>query len=517
MRKPTLNTLFPIIFLFFCISSFLGASPLDKNTVIVAMTTDSEPKGGFDPILGWGSGEHVHEPLIQSTLTITTKDLQIAYDLAKNIEVSKDGLTWTVTIRDDVFFTDGQQLTAEDVAFTYNKVKELSPVNDFTMLKSAKALNKNTVIFQMNRPYSAWPYDMANVGIVPKHAYDKNYGENPIGSGRYMLAQWDKGQQVILKANPNYSGPKPIIKKVVILFMNEDAAYGATKAGKVDVAYTTPSYAQEKIQGYDILSVTTVDNRGINLPTVKKTGEIGNDFTSELAVRKAIDIGIDRNKLIKYILKGYGVPAYSVADKMPWYTDANIVQYNPQEAKNILKNAGWILNKNGIREKNSIEAKLNILYPVGDSVREGLAAEVSQELKELGINATFEGVGWDTGYVRAQSEPIIWGWGSHTPMEVYNLYHTAINGKYAAYSPYSNKKADLLMDKALETNNLQESFTLWQKSQETIAKDVPWVWLVNINHIYWVRDGLNVAKQKIHPHGHGWSIVNNVDQWNWSK
>ena len=56
---------------------------------------------------------------------------------------------------------------------------------------------------------------------------------------------------------------------------------------------------------------------------------------------------------------------------------------------------------------------------------------------------------------------------------------------------------------------------LAQRYQEEIARDVPWVWLVNVDHLYWVRDGLAVAEQKIHPHGHGWSIVNNVDQWSW--
>ena len=55
-----------------------------------------------------------------------------------------------------------------------------------------------------------------------------------------------------------------------------------------------------------------------------------------------------------------------------------------------------------------------------------------------------------------------------------------------------------------------------QKAQEEIANDVPWVWLVNVDHLYWVRDCLRVAQQKVHPHGHGWSIVNNVDQWEWT-
>ena len=87
-----------------------------KDSVVVVMTTNSEPEAGFDPAYGWGAGEHVHEPLIQSTLTVTTPDLGIGYDLATDMKSSEDGLTWTVSIRDDVKFTDGEPLTAEDVA-----------------------------------------------------------------------------------------------------------------------------------------------------------------------------------------------------------------------------------------------------------------------------------------------------------------------------------------------------------------------------------------------------------------
>ena len=94
-----------------------------KDEVIVTMPTTSEPESGFDPAYGWGAGEHVHEPLIQSTLTVTNTDLSIGMDLATDYLVSEDGLTWTVKIRDDVKFTDGEPLTAEDVAFTYNNCR----------------------------------------------------------------------------------------------------------------------------------------------------------------------------------------------------------------------------------------------------------------------------------------------------------------------------------------------------------------------------------------------------------
>ena len=175
----------------------------DKESVVVTMPTSSEPEAGFDPAYGWGAGEHVHEPLIQSTLTTTTKDLKIGKDLATDYSVSEDGLVWIVKIREDVKFTDGEKLTASDVAFTYNNCVKNSTVNDFTLLKEAVAVDDTTVEFHMNKPFSIWPYTMAIVGIVPEHAYDENYGQHPIGSGRYILKQWDKGQQVIFEANPD--------------------------------------------------------------------------------------------------------------------------------------------------------------------------------------------------------------------------------------------------------------------------------------------------------------------------
>ena len=500
----------------------------DDETVVVAMGPTSEPEAGFDPAYGWGAGEHVHEPLIQSTLTVTNPDLTIGYDLATGYSVSDDGLTWTVTIRDDAYFTDGEQLTASDVAFTYNTVKETSSVNDFTMLDSAEAVDETTVVFHMATPFSIWPYTMAIVGILPEHAYDPaTYGSNPIGSGRYQLVQWDRGQQVILEANPNYYGGEVEMKRVVILFLEEDAAFLAAQAGEVDVAYTSATYSDQEVAGYTLAAYDTVDNRGINLPAVPagtdESGRaVGNDFTADVRVRRAINIGIDREEMIEHVLNGYGSPAYSVCDQLPWYNPASEVAYDPEGAAALLDEAGWLLGTDGVREKDGVRAELNILYSSEDSVRQALAADLANQLGELGIEVTIEGVGWDTAYDRALSEPLVWGWGAHTPMELYNIYHTAPGADTARYSPYANGTVDDWMDQALASTDLEESYALWQSAQwdgttgVTQDGDIPWVWLVNVNHLYWVRDGLQVAEQKIHPHGHGWSIVNNVDQWSWS-
>ena len=505
--------------------SVQGESGQAKDSVIVTMPSTSEPEAGFDPVYGWGAGEHVHEPLIQSTLTTTTADLKIGKDLATDYSVSEDGLTWTVTIRNDVKFTDGEPLTASDVAFTYNLCVQNSSVNDFTMLKEAVALDDTTVEFHMNTPFSIWPYTMAIVGIVPEHAYDENYGQNPIGSGRYLMKQWDKGQQVIFEANPDYYGEEIKIKKLTVLFMDEDAALAAAMAGQADVAHTAASYADQVIDGYQLLRVASVDNRGINLPTVspqeRDDKPIGNAVTSDAAVRRAINIGIDREEMIDNVLNGYGTPAYSVCDKMPWYNPSAQVAYDPDAAKQLLEEAGWTQGSDGIREKDGVRAAFSVMYTPGDSVRQALAEDLANQLRELGIEVTTEGAGWDVAYDKAQTQPLVWGWGAHTPMELYNIYHTLPATGSAEYSPYSNKAVDNYMDGALKAGDLESTYELWQKAQwdgktgVTQEGDIPWVWLCNVDHLYYVRDGLQVAGQKIHPHGHGWSIVNNVDQWEW--
>jgi len=235
-----------------------------------------------------------------------------------------------------------------------------------------------------------------------------------------------------------------------------------------------------------------------------------------------LNIGVDRQEMIDNVLNGYGSPAYSVCDQMPWYNPASQVEYDPQDAAALLDEAGWLLGEDGIREKDGVKAELTLLYSNGDSVRQALAADFASQMEELGIACSIEGVGWDTAYDRALSTPLLWGWGAHSPMELYNIYHTIEGTGTAQYSPYSNETVDSTMDAALACTDLEESYQLWQQAQwdgetgVTQEGDIPWVWLVNIDHLYWVRDGLQVAEQKIHPHGHGWSLVNNVDQWSWA-
>ena len=135
------------------------------------------------------------------------------------------------------------------------------------------------------------------------------------------MKQWDKGQQVIFEANPDYYGDAPKMKTVTVLFMDEDAAYAAALSGQVDLAYTSAAYSDQTVDGFSLFDCKTVDNRGFNLPVIPagETDEngvaLGNDFTSDVSVRRAINLAINREEMIDHVLNGYGTVAYSVCDR----------------------------------------------------------------------------------------------------------------------------------------------------------------------------------------------------------
>ena len=504
------------------------ASGEHASQVTVSMPASSEPAAGFDPFVSWGCGEHVHEPLIQSTLLTTKADMGFENDLATAYSCSDDGLTWTFTIRTDAKFTNGKALTAHDVAYTINGVANSEASEcDLTMVDNAVAIDDETCEIHLNKPFNAFLYTLAVIGIVPDGGHGGDYGSNPVGSGRYMLEQWDHGQQVILKANPDYYGDAPKIERVVVVFMEEDASLAAARSGQVDVAYTVATFADQQPAGYDLLNCASVDSRGISLPTIaagatkKQTGEeypAGNDVTRDLALRRAINYGVDRQALIDNVLNGYGEVAYSVSDNMPWSSDDMKCEQDVARAKSLLDEAGWAPGSDGVRVKDGITAAFDLYYSSSVSVRQAIAMEFANQMSELGIKVTPKGASWDDIYRHQFSNPVVWGWGSNSPIEIYNLNYSTGNGNYACYE---NAAVDAHLNAALANPVIADSYDEWKLAvwdgENGVAPqgDATWVWFANVDHLYFVADELKVAEQKPHPHGHGWSIVNNVDKWSW--
>ena len=506
--------------------SAANSDNLKNGELILAVSM--EPDTLLDPTLGWG---RYGSPLFQSTLLTRDSDLNIVNDLATSYEVSQDGLVWTVKLRDGVKFSDGQLLTAKDVAYTFITAANSGSVVDLNGMRSVEAVDPLTVKFTLKHPQSTFVVQLIALGIVPQHAHDKNYGEHPIGSGPFKFVQWDKGQQLMVEANPYYYGAKPAFKKVTFLFLSDDAAFAAARAGKVDMAYIPATFARQKVAGMRLVALKSVDNRGIYFPSEKpgkktKGGyPIGNAVTSDIAIRKAINIAIDRQALVDGILEGQGTLAYSVCDGLPWWNPDNVIKDNDIDgAKQILAAAGWKdSDGDGVLEKGALKAEFTLYYPADDAVRQSLSIASADRLKQIGIKVNIKGGSWDEIKPFMYANPVMMGWGSHDPLEMYNLYYSK-SGGVEWYNPgfYNNPVVDKYLDQALAAPSEQAALTYWKKAQWdgktgfSARGDAPWAWMVNINHLYLVREGLDIGKQKIQVHGHGWPVTDNIAQWKWT-
>lgn len=499
-----------------------------KSEVTIGFSSEGD---SFDPCTGFG---YTGSPLYSNLVKVNGDD-QLENDLATDYTVSDDALTWTFQIRDDVKFTNGDALKASDVAFTFNTAKEKATYMDLTMMESCTAKDDTTVEFKLTKPCVTFIYTVAQMGIVPEKAYSDKFGmsaDQIIGSGPYKMVQWDKGQQFILEANEDYYGDKPEIERAVFLIQEEDARFVAAKAGEVDIALTSATLATTEIEGMHVEKVESVDNRGITLPTVpdegKKTEDgykIGNNITCDVNVRKALCYGVDRQQIIDEALNGLAKPAYSECDGMPWWNEEDVIETDVDYAKELLEQSDWKdTDGDGIREKDGNKLAFHLMYFAGDSMRQAVAMSVANQAKEnLGFDITVEGVSEDDTIKRMFSEPMIMGWGSDSPMTSYMLFHSSNAGKTDWYNPefYMSDKTDEYLDKAMNSLTIEDSYEWWQKAQwdgetgTSMKGEAPWAFFVNMTHLYYVKDGLNIGNQRIHAHGQAWPLIANLAEWSW--
>lgn len=496
-----------------------------KDTLVLAI--GGEPDTGYDPLLGWGRYGH---PLFQSTLLTRDAGLATRPDLATAWSLSDDRLTWTITIRDDVRFSDGQPLTAGDVAFTFAKAAESAGALDMTAMQSAEATDDRTVVIRLKKPWITFTEFFYSLGIVPAAGYGPDYARNPVGSGPYRMVSWKRGEQLIVEANPNYYGPRSPFTHLTFLFTGEDASLAAAKSGQVDMITVPAALADSLPEGFNTVRVDSVDNRGVTFATVPDTGKkdakgnaLGNNVTSDPAIRKAINLGIDRRKIVDTALQGYGTPAFGPADGLPWSNPDAAVSYDLEAAKALLDKAGWMAGSDGIRGKNGIRASFPVNYPSADSTRQAIAIVFSEMLQPLGIEATPNGTTWEVIERVMHSQPVVFGWGSHSPLEVYSLYQSSWGGvDFYNTGYYANPKVDGYLQEAQSAQSLEASYPFWRKAEWDGSTgfgargDTAWAWLVNLDHIYFTNKCLDLGKTQIEPHGHGWPITAGIRQWSWT-
>lgn len=500
-----------------------------RDSVVIAIASEMDT---LDPTKGWGHG---NAPILQSTLIKYTADMTFAGDLATGWDLSEDGLVYTFDLRQDAYFTDGVQVTAKDVAFTLNKCIADMTSADLAYAEKAEAVNDFEVTVTLKQPVSFFLNTIASIGIVPEHAYDpETYGQNPaVGSGPYKFVEWKKQEQLILEANEDYYGGVPAIRHVTIVFMDEDSALAAIKAGQVDAACSAATLATTVVEGYHVVSVTSADNRGFTLPMEPDEGKktpggypYGNNVTCNLEIRQAIAYAIDREAVADVVLNGYGRPAYSENDGMPWNNPAVKIDTDVEYAKKLLADAGWAdTDGDGIVEKDGVKAEFTAIYPSGDSVRQAVGMAAAEEAAQVGIKINVEGTSWSDLAQRMFSDAVVMGWGAATPSESYYLYRSEGALLDDFYNPegYQSDVTDGYMEAALNALTVEDAYANWQKAQwdgttgTAMQGQCPWVWIVNLDHIYFVRDGLSIGEQPIHPHGHSIPLIQNLENWTWEE
>lgn len=491
----------------------------------LTLALGGEPDDGYDPTLGWG---RYGSPLFQSTLLQRGPDLSVTGDLATDWKVSKDGRTWTVELRDDAVFTDGTPVTAEDVAYTFNTASKAGGLTDVTVLDEAEATSPTTVELRLERPQSTFVNRLVSLGIVPEAGHDASYAQHPVGSGPYTFVSWKPGQELVVERNEDYYGDEPEFDRVVFLFTDEDATLAALRAGQVQAAGVPSSMAGETVAGKRLVAVPSLDNRALSFPVLPDQGRrtddgqpVGNDVTSDVAVRRAINLAVDRQALVDGVLDGHGSPAYGPVDEAPWFEPSTrFDDADPEAAAAMLEKAGWKdSDGDGVREKDGVEAAFDLWYASGDSLRQNLVLAVADMLKEVGIAVEPRSGSWEEIEPRMHADPVLFGWGSQDPMEMYNLLASGQAAvEYNNPGMYASDEVDRHLEAALAATDQDAATREWQAAQvrSSGTQDAPWAWLVNLDHTYYVDKCLDLGPELVEPHGHGWPLTAGIAGWRWT-
>lgn len=499
-----------------------GGGSSESESVVIALPEEPE---NLNPIFGdvYEGNWEVFGGLLRYE-----RDLSSVPDLAAAMpEVSEDGQTITVGLREGVRFHDGEPMTAEDVVFTYESILDPEVATGYrTLLDSleeVRAVDERTVEFSLNRPDPAF-MDKLQVGIIPQHLLqNKNLNEaefnrQPVGTGPYRFEQWEAGQRIVLSANPEYYGSTAKIPRLVYTFIeDENARAAALEQGSVDVAGLAPSVAPrfESAEGLRLYEVPSADVRHVVLPT-------RNPAFSQASVRRALSLAVDRGAMVGGVLRGYGHAAYGPVFDEHWAYEPQIeVSHDPSEAERVLDDAGWTrTNEEGIRQRDGEALSFTIMYPAGDSVRRDVALAVSSQLEEIGVGVEVEGLGWEAIEPRIGQDGVVFGGGvPYNPdLELYNNFHSSLadDGDPLTNPTFlEDSEIDAALEKGRSTRDRAEREQAYSDFQLRLAEIGSWLSLVRLTHIVVAAEAISGIEPQTQGHAHGFSrgVKWNIVDW----
>jgi peptide/nickel transport system substrate-binding protein len=384
------------------------AGAADDDGKVVLTIGNTEDVDNFNPLVGVTVAAYEAWNAHYATLTDkAAADFATEPGLAESWEGSDDGLTYTYTLREGLEWSDGEPLTANDVAFTVNRCREEEWLNCASTVENltAEAKDDRTVVLTSKVPDPKLP--TMDIYILPEHiwgkfdakAITKYNGLDGVGSGPFVLDEWKKGQFMRMKANPNYYKGKPPIDEVIYrVFNNADAMVAALKKGEIDFAHNVPSGSFDDLQSTDGIVAVQGSQGGFDELALNGGAGLKKPHPALLdpKVREAIMHAIDKQTILDRVYNGLGAIAYPISPgaSPQWMPEipADVKrEFDLDQANQILDDAGYEdTNGDGIREMPGGGQPLNLTYMVrSDSQYSAPIAEfVSGWLKEIGIGTT---------------------------------------------------------------------------------------------------------------------------------
>lgn len=456
---------------------------------------------GADPVMNpWHPNAFVESIFVNRVLfasvTRPGKDLQPAPDLATKWEAAADGLSWTFTLRDNVKWSDGQPLTADDVAFTFNDIvlkPELAATNrgSFSAVKSVDAVNPTTVKFNLSRPFSALPSYLAyNAGILPRHAFTGqgdpfqlnsfNKGK-PVTSGPFKVETYTSGQSVVLTRNDDYYGGKPYLDKLVFkVVADANTQVAQALSGELSIMILDNKAAVDRIKASNNLRV---EPRQLVQYYWLSLNQEDARFT-DVKVRQAFEYAIDRKAIITAIERGYGTPANSaIVPAFKTYYDPSLESrypFDPTKAKQLLGEAGWTAGADGILQKGGQPFKFTM--DVGQrGVLQPTNELIQQNLKAVGIQADLNSMEWNA-YIqkvvvnRDYAASVNW-WVYPNDPDVFAYYHSSAAGKGFNIPGFKDPKLDELLTRVQTETDLAKRKQAVTELQTFMSDNLPYIFL----------------------------------------
>lgn len=452
--------------------------------------------------------------------------------LAERWEISPDHLQFTYYLRRDVRWHDGVPFTADDVVYSFERIKDpqvdAAPLRVYYKdLLRAEKIDEHTVRFVYRDPYFMAVEFTAGIPIVPRHIFDDGTdfnkhpaGRRPIGTGPYRFVEWVTSRRIVLERNPEYWRTPPPIDGVVFRIIPERAVtFQALKKGEIDVYSMYPIQWARQSQGKKFLA--RFAKYRYFPPTMYYIGwNARRPYFTDRRVRRALTLLIDRERLVQrlmygqaQVVSGPGFPPHPSYDASiaPW-------PYDPREAAQLLDQAGWIDHDgDGIRDKEGVTFRFTFLYRSGSPMGEALASILREDFLKVGIVVDGQPLEWTT-YIKTiddrSYDAVYAGWGGPVESDPYQIWHSTQTEKGSNHVGFQNAEVDRLIETARREFDPAARAALYRRFHRILHDEQPYTFLFNWPELVAIdRRFTDVRAYALGFDSFEWGVNRNVQLW----